>query len=112
LCEVLDDTDPAEALQVLQAVLQQQAARSAGIVLVWANQGPEQLSSTFDAAYTTTNADSKCWYVWVEILLSILTKATTLDSSSAMMDGFITTITEQLDQSGRVAVNGMTGMRS
>jgi hypothetical protein len=45
LGDALEETDPAEALQVLQAVLQQQAARSAGIVLVWASQRPEQLSS-------------------------------------------------------------------
>jgi hypothetical protein len=93
------ETDPAEALQVLHAVLRQQAARSAGTVLMWAHQRPEQLMSKFTTLGIEWAADCKCWCTGVSLLESKITQ--TLDSSSATTGNIIKMITEQLEQSGK-----------
>jgi hypothetical protein len=99
LYKALRETDRAEAKQVLHAVLQQQAARSAGTVMVWAQQRPGQLLDK-SVALHTMELYSSCWWLGVEILKSIFAKVKTLDSSSTTTGSIITAITEQLEQSG------------
>jgi hypothetical protein len=101
LCQALQETHMAETAHMLDAVLQQQAAHSAGTVLVWAQQQPEQLLTTITAGLH--GVESTAWLYGVRLIDKVITAARTLqDSSSTLTGRIVMRLTEQLEQSGRM----------
>jgi hypothetical protein len=109
LAGATQETDTAETVQILSAVLQQQAARDAGILMAWTQQQPEQLFGTTTEGprsqqnYPPTidlGVAAASWCCGAEFLGSMLVKARTLDSSSQSTHSIVSAITEQLNQSG------------
>jgi hypothetical protein len=106
---VIRKAGTAGATQVLSAVLRQQAAFNAGTLVVWAQQRPEQLwgrkctEQQAQGSGHTRLALSIIACIWMDgvfLLEEILSKAFTLDSSSATASRIVTSITEQLERSG------------
>jgi hypothetical protein len=105
----LEQTGTAETAQVLSAVLEQQAS-SVGRMVAWGQQQPALLFGALtewtpqlieqDQGTTPVSARTPDWGCGVIVLDTMLKKAKTLDRSSASTPGIITTLTEQLEQSG------------
>jgi hypothetical protein len=110
LNDALEKAGAAETVRLLDALLQQHAARSAGTLIAWAQQEPEQLISitaieqpaqTADSTVSISNTERVWVYGW-KLLDSIIAKIVVLDSSSTATHRIVTTTTEQLEQSGGV----------
>jgi hypothetical protein len=94
LINTMKQSNTAEAAQILDAVLGQSAAHCSGTLMAWAQQRPQQLA--------VTGAAQGIWLFGSRLLDEILDIATTVGSSSTSTADIATTITEQLQLSGRV----------
>jgi hypothetical protein len=101
----------ADAVQALDAVLQQQAAESAGTLIRWMQQRPEQLFSMVTARQQLqgthrTNSGltvpNGVWHLSVAVLKRMLGPVMSLDSSRTSTHRLTATITDQLQQSGEL----------
>jgi hypothetical protein len=111
LVAALKETGSAETVQVLSALLRQQAARSVGTLVAWAQQQPDQLYTMaglnalapqgHSPGAVVLNAAGTSWWSGLEVLDRMLVSAITLDSSSTSAHQIVTTMTEQLEQSGK-----------
>jgi hypothetical protein len=99
----------ADTVQLLDAVLRQQAAQSVGTLVVWAQQQPEQLTCTSTTARLPSHASLSAemgvpagvWMLGWTVLSNMFAKAMSLDKSSASFKRIVTTTTDQLERSGR-----------
>jgi hypothetical protein len=99
-----------DSVQVLNALLQQRAARHTGTLVAWAQQQPELLYNMNtieqppDVAASTwpmLTVPGGIWLLGWTMLVSIMVKAAALDVRDASARSIITTLTEQLEQSVR-----------
>jgi hypothetical protein len=90
-------------ISFLEAVLQQQAVRSAGTLIAWVQQRPEQLlavESVMGFTATRGSGAPACWTAGVAFLNHAAAKASQQDYASPAACQMAADMTQQLDQSG------------
>jgi hypothetical protein len=87
-------------LRLLEALLQQQAMRSAGTLIAWVQQRPEQLLAVKSVLGIPGDGASGCWAAGVQFLDRAAAKAGDLDHTSAAACQMSANMVQQLDQSG------------
>jgi hypothetical protein len=99
----LEAEEGAVQLRLLEAVLQQQAVRSAGTLVAWVQQQPEQLltvNSVTSFTAATGSSALRCWTSGVQFLTRAAAKAGAQDYGSAATCQMAADMMQQLDQSG------------
>jgi hypothetical protein len=104
MCAALQADDVGLQLQLLEAVLQQQAVCSAGNLIAWMQQRPEQLlpmdSMLSSNATRGSRAAAGSWAAGMNFLDCAAAAAAEQDHQSAAARQMAADMTQQLDQSG------------